>query len=76
MSKKESVKSYIDMLRTLLAIIITAIFGVLGYGIIHIDNLSKNQAIGGVIAFIALVTALIIIVKKFLIKNKELEEMQ
>lgn len=50
MSKKESVREGIGTARNLLLAFLTAIFGVFGYGIVHIDDLTKNQMLCGIIA--------------------------
>ena len=68
MSKKDNVKSHIDTLRVMLVAFITAIFGIFGYVIIHID--------GGVVALILLCACLTLTIRQYLKLSKKLEKMK
>ena len=66
MSKKDSIKSHIDTLRAVLIAFMTAIFGIFGYIIIHIDNgFSKLQTILGIVAVVLLCAGLAFIIKQY-----------
>ena len=56
---------------------ITAIFGIFGYGIIHIDNgFSKLQAICGIVSVFLLCVGLAFIAKLYLKLVKKLENIK
>lgn len=77
MSKKENIKSHIDTLRVMLVAFITAIFGIFGYVIIHIDEgFSKIQTICGVVALILLCVCLTLTIRQYLKLSKKLEKMK
>lgn len=75
MSKKEQVKFDLDILKGLLFACIGAIFGVIGYAIINIENLTIKQIILGLIVTLILVIALIIIFKVLAVKRKRLKDL-
>ena len=76
MSKKERVKSDIDTLRNALTIIVTAIFGIIGYAVVNYSNLTMFHLIAGVIISVFLYVALFIVAKLYLKSRKELEKMK
>lgn len=75
MSKKENIKSHIDTLRAVMLTLITAIFGICGYAIINIDNLTIKQMISGAVALVIVLIAFFGIISAYLVKSKELEKM-
>lgn len=76
MSKKESVRDGIGTARNLLLAFLTAIFGVFGYGIVHIDDLTKNQMLCGIIALCLLFVGIVLVSINYFIKIKTLEKMR
>ena len=76
MSKKERVKSDIDILRNALTIIVTAIFGVISYAVVNYSDLTTFHLIVGVIISVFLYVALFIVAKLYLKTRKDLEKMK
>lgn len=76
MSKKESVKAMLDMLKALILACLTALFGVFGYSVINYDNLTWVIGIFVTIGVVILVTLLYIFVKQFFKYLDELEKME
>lgn len=72
MDKKEQAKSDIETLRSILVVVLTAIFAVVGYGIINIETLSNKQIYLGIGAILLLVVSLTILVKFYLETRKKL----
>ena len=76
MSKKERVKTDLDILKNLLSIVITAIFGLFGYVLVNYSNLDKAQIIIGSVISVILYFALIVLVLQYLKNRRNLEEMK
>ena len=76
MSKKESLKANIDTIRLMLGIGVSAILGMFGYAIVHIEDLTKTQMVLGlgVLAFLFVILALL--AGHYLKKIKKLEKMK
>ena len=75
MSKKESIKSHIDTLRAIFIAFMSAIFGILGYVIIHIDDgFSKLQTICGAVALLLLCAGLAFMAHQYFKLSKRLEK--
>ncbi|MGX3043719.1 hypothetical protein [Helicobacter sp. T3_23-1056] len=74
MNEKDSIKSHIDTLRAMLVSFMTAIFGIFGYIIIHIDNgFSRLQTILGIVALFLLCVGLAFVINQYLKFSKKLE---
>ncbi len=73
MSKKESLKANIDTIRLMLGIVVTAILGVFGYAIVHIEGLTARQMALGVCSLVLLFVVLALLVRYYLKKIKILE---
>ena len=76
MSMKEQVKYDLDILKGFLFACIGAIFGIISYAVMNIDNLSRKQIILGGVLTLILVIALIAIFKGLAINRKKLRELE
>lgn len=76
MSKKERVKTNIDILKALLLTLLSAIFAVFAYCVINYKNIDIIQGISIALGIIFLALALFFIVKKMLKNLDFLEEFQ
>ena len=76
MSKKESLKANIDTIRLMLGIGVTAILGMFGYAIVHIEDLTKTQMVLGLGALAFLFVVLALLAGNYLKKIKKLEKMK
>lgn len=76
MSLKERVKFDLDILKSVLLIVITALCAVFGYAITNIEILTKKQIAFGSMASFVLVIALALIIKALVINRKKLEEFE
>ena len=74
MSKKEQVKSDIELLRNFLILVVTAIFGIIGYAIINIEILTLKQLFLGALALLILYVMLVFMTLKYFKARKELKE--
>ena len=72
MDKKEQAKSDIETLRSILAIVLTALFAVFGYGIVNVESLSKKQIYLGFGAALFLGIVFIALIKMYLNTRKKL----
>lgn len=76
MSKKERVKTNIDILKALLLALLSAIFAIFAYCVINYKNIDIIQGISIALGIIFLALALFFIVKKMLKNLDFLEEFQ
>lgn len=76
MSKKEKIKESIGTARAYQIAFLTAIFGVFGYAIINIDDLSTKQMLYGVGALAFLLVGFAFAAKRYLKKSDELGRMR
>lgn len=76
MSLKERVKFDLDILKSVLLIVITALCAVFGYAITNIEILTKKQIAFGSMASFVLVIALALIIKALVINRRKLEEFE
>lgn len=75
MSKKEQVKFDLEFLKNAFAIVLTAIFAVVGYGIANIEALSKIQFYVGSAVLLVLVVALAFITKGLVASRRKIKEL-
>ncbi len=76
MSLKERVKFDLDILKSVLLIVITALCAVFGYAITNIEILTKKQIAFGSMASFVLVIALALIIKALVVNRRKLEEFE
>lgn len=76
MSRKERVKTMLDMLKALIIAFLTALFGLFGYAVINHEKLDTIRALGVVFGAIVLIVFLILSIALFFRELDELEKME
>lgn len=76
MSRKERVKTMLDMLKAIIIAFLTALFGLFGYAVINYEKLDMVRALGVVFGAIILIVFLILSIALFFKELDELEKME
>lgn len=77
MSKKDDIKADIDTTRAFMLIVVTAVFGMIGYLIVHLnDELSIYQIILGILAFVCLLVIFVVLGKHYFKIKKSLRRLK
>lgn len=76
MSRKERVKTMLDMLKAIIIAFLTALFGLFGYAVINYEKLDMVRALGVVFGAIVLIAFLILSITLFFKELDELEKME
>lgn len=74
MSKKEKIKAKLDLFKTLIVTLLTALFGILGYAVLNYQNFTKVISVAVAIGIFVLLLGLILLAKQFSIELDKLEK--
>lgn len=76
MSKKERIKTEIDVLKALILAFLTAIFGVFGFALMNYQTINLLQGIGIALGVLFLFGVLYVLAKRVIANLVQLEEME
>ena len=76
MSKKDRCKSEIDILKTCLLTILSAIFGIFAYCVIHYHQINLLQSVSIGVGLLILFVFLFFVVKRIIKNLKDIEDFE
>ncbi|MBS4407599.1 hypothetical protein [Campylobacter vulpis] len=74
MSRKEKIKVELDLFKTLIVTLLTALFGILAFSALNYQNFTLITALSVVLAIFVLIGGLIILAKQFKKQLNNLEK--
>lgn len=76
MSRKDSIKEQIGTLRVFAILFLTSIFGVLGYAVANLENLTLTKVFIGIVILISLASVFVLVLIAHNKRLRELEEIE
>ena len=76
MSKKEKIKIEIDILKAIIILCLTALFGIFGYSVVHYQTIDIVQGISIIAGIAILIFACFLLAKRMYKNLKEIEELE